>query len=152
MALIQLLITQLLIIQLLISHLLITQLLIIQLLIFPSSSWQYKASVSRVSRVTCGLTGRYVSIVIRDETKAVSLCEVEVYGVSEPTFGGTAEGSPCQLPFISEGNVVRKGCVMGGSEEGQADRPWCYTVPEEADQNWGYCQHAEGRYSLTVSL
>eukprot|EP00116_Pleurobrachia_bachei_P003432 sb/3463694/ len=114
-------------------------------------SWQYKASTARVTRVTCGLTGRYVSIVVRDETKAVSLCEVEVYGVSELTFGGTGEGAPCQFPFVSEGEVVRKGCVMGGSEEGQADRPWCYVVPEEADQNWGYCQHAEEVNSCAFS-
>ncbi|KAL5252043.1 hypothetical protein ACHWQZ_G015002 [Mnemiopsis leidyi] len=105
--------------------------------------WKYKSSTQVLKRVNCGRSGRYLTVVVRDETKPISVCEVEVYADATPTYGGTANGRPCQHPFIADDKVHKDGCVIGGSEPGQEDNQWCYTVPSEDNQLWGYCQHAE---------
>ncbi|XP_063678733.1 uncharacterized protein LOC134814511 [Bolinopsis microptera] len=105
--------------------------------------WKYKSSTQTLKRVNCGRAGRYVTVIVRDETKSISLCEVEVFADATPTYGGTAKGKPCQHPFVANDKVHKDGCVMGGSEPGQETSPWCYTVPAESNQLWGYCQHAE---------
>ena len=34
-------------------------------------SWNYKSSAESMKRVNCGRVGRYVTVVVRDETKAI---------------------------------------------------------------------------------
>ena len=41
--------------------------------------------------------------------------------------------------------VYKDGCALGGTEPGQEAAAWCYTVPEESNQRWGFCQHAMGK-------
>ena len=36
-----------------------------------------------MKRINCGMKGRYVTVVTRDETKPITLCELEVFAVGE---------------------------------------------------------------------
>ena len=45
--------------------------------------WQYSSSSDVVKRINCGMKGRYVTVVTRDETKPITLCELEVFAGGE---------------------------------------------------------------------